>query len=83
MDGSDLTGAVVCASTHGHTPLPGRPEGGSLPSPVERPVRPRPVGSQTRKMHLYNGLRRSTSAHFQRAKVRIDPLRRLRSPEVA
>ena len=84
MDGSDpRERGQGCANALGPAPAPGPRTGGSLPSPVDRPVRPRPVGSQTRKMHLCNGLRRITSAHFRRAKVRIDPLRRLRSPEVA
>ena len=80
MDGSDLTGAVVCENTHRPTPLLGRPEVGSLPAPAERPVQPRPVGVINRKTQPCNSLRRSTSAHVRRAKVRIDPLRQLRSP---
>ena len=50
MDGSDLAGAVACASTHGPTPQPGRPEAGSLTSPSERPMcDSRPGGRPSRR----------------------------------
>ena len=69
----------MCKHTGAHATT-GASRGGRLPSPVEHPVRSRPVGVRNRKTRPCNSLRRSTSAHVRRATVGIDPLRQLRSP---
>ena len=69
-----------CEYTHGPTPQLGRPKVGSLPSPSVRPVQARPAGARRRRLWPCEDLRRDSGAHVQGARVRIDPLRRLRSP---
>ena len=49
MAGSDPAGGRACENTHAPTPSLGRPRAGSLPSPPERPVWPRPAGPLRRK----------------------------------
>ena len=60
--------------------VPGIPKGGSLPAPPEHPERHWPPGVRRRKALPCRGLHRSTGAHRRRAKVRIGPPRRLRTP---
>ena len=68
-----------CASTPGPEPVPGPRTGGSLPSRPVPPVRHGPAWPPRRKTLPRQRINGKAGAHRRKAKVRIDPSRRLRA----